>query len=224
MMVEWAQLKTFVDDRNLSIQSLDLSSRYWLKAFDGPFHLECVLDKTDNAVDVAEFEADYLPFANQPLKQEVLTQAEKNDRDKKLAKATATVNANSIGHIFIKCPGTINLDGNGMPIPNPTLDRCVNGGSIICNNAENGDFVEINITANNDPENLVIVKSFTEAEENSDAKNGWFMDSALGSMDLRTAAPAALYAGFYLHVVYHAVNAGAQRKVYLNVDWDQKEG
>ena len=46
--VNWEQLKTFVDERSLSIQELDLGGYYELHAFDGPFELTHTMKKESN--------------------------------------------------------------------------------------------------------------------------------------------------------------------------------
>lgn len=222
MLVDWQTIKNFVVDRNTYFQYLDLGTKYWLFAFDGPFKLECLIEKTLEEAYTADFETNFKALGNKSPKQEVLTQAEKNDKDKRIAKGTTTASPNSTGHIFIKCPGTINLDSNGYPITNIVNDRWVNGGSVICNNAQDGDWVEVNVSLNNDPNNLVVVRSYSESEENSDGKNGWYIDATMGSLDLESASPSHLYGGFYLHIAYHAVSGGTTRKVYANIDWDQK--
>lgn len=66
MKAEWAQFKSFVDTRYLSIQYTEDSKFYYLKAFDRDFVLECLLDKnpTDNT-DLLDFETNYKVKGNQ---------------------------------------------------------------------------------------------------------------------------------------------------------------
>jgi hypothetical protein len=152
---------------------------------------------------------------------EVTTQQEKNDRDKKIAKCKTTIDANSTGYLFIKIPGTININQEtGEPVPNIETDRLINGGEVFFTGAEYGDYLELIVTANNDPQNLVIAKSFTEEAENGDEKNGWYVNPAKGWVALTVASAAYGYSGFYLCIVWHAINAGSQRKLYANIDWD----
>ena len=65
--VQWADLKTFVDKRNLSIQYLEDSEIYYLKTGDSWFQLECNLIKLDQTSEVAEFEADYKSLCNRSI-------------------------------------------------------------------------------------------------------------------------------------------------------------
>lgn len=54
----WAQFKTVVDDRNLSVQYLDIDNKYYMTAFDGPMQISCHLDKNDS-LDQTDFEINY---------------------------------------------------------------------------------------------------------------------------------------------------------------------
>ena len=67
MKVDWATLKAFVDDRNVSIQYALIGDTYWLKAFDGPFYLETTIYKKttpDVGGEQEDFEDNYEASAN----------------------------------------------------------------------------------------------------------------------------------------------------------------
>lgn len=220
----WSSFKsTVVTEKQLAIQYAESSDRYDVYASEAGVFVWNICLLKNGGSDVLDFENNYKAAANKRITDEVMTQAEKNDKDKKISKASKTVNVNTVGCIFIKCPGSMNLDGDGNPIDDAENDRWVNGGSIICNNAVDGDYIEVFVTADNNASSPTIVKSFTEDQESSDGKNGWYMDSVLGSVDLESAAPAHLYAGFYLCIKYHAVGGLTARKVYVNIDWDLKQ-
>lgn len=66
--VDWAEMKLFVDVRSTSVQYIEFDSKYILKAFDGPFNLDCLINKTDPPnPDQLDFETNYKPSANQSL-------------------------------------------------------------------------------------------------------------------------------------------------------------
>lgn len=65
--VLWAEFKTFVDARSLIIQFRENSEFYFLKSADNWFGLECNLHKTDDASDVAVFEASYKTAGNKQI-------------------------------------------------------------------------------------------------------------------------------------------------------------
>lgn len=63
--VTWADLKAFVDARFLSIQWADISGRYYLRAYDGPFVLSLSMLKTSPASDdQTDFETNYKTKGN----------------------------------------------------------------------------------------------------------------------------------------------------------------
>lgn len=65
MEVAWTDFKTFVDVRFLSIQWVDINQRYWLKAYDGPFILECIIRKSESpSEEQADFETNYKENGN----------------------------------------------------------------------------------------------------------------------------------------------------------------
>lgn len=63
MNTSWSIFKNFVSGRSLSIQWIDLDDSYWLKAFDGPFTLECVLNKS-NTTETQDFEDNFKSNGN----------------------------------------------------------------------------------------------------------------------------------------------------------------
>lgn len=68
MQVDWSIFKQFVDSRSLSIQWIDLTNQYWLKAFDDSFSLECYLDKSvPDTTNIDDFEANYKTNGNKRL-------------------------------------------------------------------------------------------------------------------------------------------------------------
>ena len=79
MQVDWVQLKSFVDDRSLSIQYVDLVTKYWLIAFDSSFSLETILMKDTHIDEIAEFEANYKPVGNGTIRQDFRPMTPKND-------------------------------------------------------------------------------------------------------------------------------------------------
>lgn len=68
MKVEWTDLKAFVDSRLLSIQWLEFSDKYYLKAIDGSFSLECDLLKSpSDTTDLDDFVNNYKSLGNKKL-------------------------------------------------------------------------------------------------------------------------------------------------------------
>lgn len=68
MNVSWATIKAQVDAKNLALQYIDVDNKYFLKAFDGPFELSCIIPKAETpGEEQAEFEEDYKDDANKPI-------------------------------------------------------------------------------------------------------------------------------------------------------------
>lgn len=68
--IDWADFKSFVDEHNINIQYVVLDNSYHMKAFNGPFELECQIYITDPASsDQTDFETNYKPTANGFLEQ-----------------------------------------------------------------------------------------------------------------------------------------------------------
>lgn len=193
--------------------STENADKFWYLDQTNPPPTKCPTN-TAHAVDLASVAVVQIGGPN-----EVVTQAEKNDKDKKLAKGKVVVTIGQLGVIILKIPGAPNLDGDGNPVDSPN-DRWINGGVLMCNQAQEDDWIEIDVLA---PDGITVVKTFTEEAEGNDAKNGWWMDPVTKLAKLITPSPAHGYAGFYLRLTYHASNAGTERHVFLNIDWDQKE-
>lgn len=62
--VTWAQLKTFVNDRKVSIQEIDLDPRLMLVALDGAMHTNCYIYKELEPEALADYVANYQGKAN----------------------------------------------------------------------------------------------------------------------------------------------------------------
>lgn len=68
METNWIAFKGFVDDRSLNIQYIETNEFYYLKAFDGDFCVECMLDKNpSDTTDLDDFEDNYKSDSNKKL-------------------------------------------------------------------------------------------------------------------------------------------------------------
>lgn len=86
MKVYWQTIKDFVDARKLSIQWIDVDNKYYMKAIDGPFSLDCELDKNpSDTTDLLDFETNYKPLGNKSVITDVVGPFEKSDKDLVLA-------------------------------------------------------------------------------------------------------------------------------------------
>ena len=68
MRVPWSVIKSSADTNSLNIQYVDISGAYWIKLFNGPFELECIINQDDVAdTDLIDFEANYKAASNGKL-------------------------------------------------------------------------------------------------------------------------------------------------------------
>lgn len=68
--VTWSVFKSMVDAKGLLTQYIDIYDSYYLKAFDGPFEIRCIIPKTSPASsDQTDFETNYKNTANSRLSQ-----------------------------------------------------------------------------------------------------------------------------------------------------------
>jgi len=68
MRVPWSTFKEIATSKKINIQYIDLSGAYWLKAFDGPFEIEAIINQDDTEnVDLIDFEANYKAKSNLPI-------------------------------------------------------------------------------------------------------------------------------------------------------------
>lgn len=58
MNVSWTIFKTFIQDKQVSTQHVDLGDSYWVMATDGNFTLNCLLMK-DSGADQTDFETNF---------------------------------------------------------------------------------------------------------------------------------------------------------------------
>lgn len=67
MQVNWSIIKEFITSRSLSIQWIDINGNYYLKAIDGAFDLDCILNKSLNLEEIQDFETNFKPSGNKKL-------------------------------------------------------------------------------------------------------------------------------------------------------------
>src|SRR6185295_1353325 len=103
LSVNWTVFKTFVTTRNLSIQWIDADGNYYLKAFDGIFQLDTILNKTSNTAETTEFETFYKPYGNN-LNQTDVSSYARSGRMFSLATGILTVNTTETPLLLLSNP------------------------------------------------------------------------------------------------------------------------
>jgi hypothetical protein len=105
MQLNWAEFKTVVNARALSIQWVVAGANYWLKGIDGYFEVETLIpvDRSLSS-DTIDFEDNYKIFGNKSPAAQVTTQLELNDKVLKLASSVSNFIANE-AILEIRVPG-----------------------------------------------------------------------------------------------------------------------
>lgn len=215
MNTSWNIFKQFVDDRTLSIQSIDLGEGYFLKAFSGPFELDCYLSKDGN-LDTIDFETNYKDNSNKDIQTEVVTQFEKRDKTLKLAHLEGDVSDDGTCVVLLKIPGTIgSSDGRWISAGVAFFDVHTPGDKVI------GVYFtdEDNILGNGSGS---VIGSYTDDDVDTNNKGwavtppGFLKCEAIGGYGF---APA----GFYIKIVGKKSGVSPSGKFYVNLEWGKIE-
>lgn len=219
MKVSWELFKDFVSTRSLSIQWLDLGTKYWMKAFDGNFELECELSKSPSDVtDLEDFEDNFKDNGNKSPKAEVITLFEKDDKTLKLICGKQNVDINTgLAAVRIKIPGTFN--GITIGVSN---GRWIDAGEVFFNAMSEGDKV-IAINAI-DVDNVLglgantILQTYHDSDAESE-NQGWFIaNRGRGSVAVDTIGGYGWIAsGFYLEIIGKKAEGSYSGTLYANV-------
>lgn len=206
MLVTWSILKSFVQARELSIQWLDINNKYFLKAIDGPFILECELYKDAyDLTEIQDFENNFKSNGNKRVggQEPFATPTYRTKRNATSSIQTCAANANvTINHLL-------------------AAERYVHGGALIVKNPEMGDYfyAEVRDVDGVIPapyraalcESWPTVASYVEKEWIKVDGSGYAVHE-LNTYPLN----AKITAGLYLSLTYYAVNAGSTREIGIN--------
>lgn len=215
----WAELKSFVDTRGLSIQYVDINNRYWLFAFDGPFSVSCsILKKAEPDEDQTAFEASYKAAGNKSISTTIGSIPDPAP----FARPLYRTKHNATEEIV-----EINPDEDSQIDFLLPAERYVNGGTLIIKNAEFGDWISASVE---DTDGVIpsgyraalceawpVVATYIERE--------WVKvcDGAIAIHEVDTSPlNAKITAGLYLRVHYRACADGAARKVGVNYKLTKK--
>jgi len=103
IQLEWDSFKSAIENQNGQVRCISLEKNYLCKYVEGNLSLVCFVPKeTEQAT---ELESNFLPGWNLPIKQEVETQLEKDDKTLGLASAFAEFSG-GVCELEIKIPGT----------------------------------------------------------------------------------------------------------------------
>jgi hypothetical protein len=220
MQAPWSIFKNFISQRNLSIQWIDLDTQYWMKAFDGPFELECTVIK-DSGDDQTDFETNYKDSGNQSPVSSVRTQFEQVAYLLQMSNMQANNVAPSASAVVtIQIPGTFN------GVNPPCNGRYIDEGEAWFYPGVDGDTVtSITITDN---DNLLgigagaIIGTYSDSQVPS-ANQGWALHPVFPTEVSTLGWYGFIPSGMYLNItVQRSTNATVNGNFYCNLKWGMR--
>jgi hypothetical protein len=214
MQVNWSEIKAVIDSKNLSAQYVTVGDNYWIKAFDGMFEVECLIPTDPTHADTIDFEANYKPTANAPLKTNVITAFEENDKRLKCARGEATYASN-------ECTISFQV---------PTGGRWIAGGSAFTDAFYPGDYVHTCQLV--DVDNILgyganTVLANYEDQDITSTMQGWYFEPDANNTGFIEIEPiggyAFIYEGLYLVLNFTKHPSSTATKVFVNVWWGKEE-
>jgi len=196
MVVSWNVIKSFVINRALSIQWIEIENKYWLKVFDGPFFLECILNKGIEAENVTDFETNYKPYGNKSPTTKVIQQ---------LGKDSYNLNTRAYDFIATKQTSTTHYF-----LLSSSQTIAIKGGVLFSDNSAWKDYIIVEIEDKDGvyfPAGTVIAGYIQK----------WFVfKSVVNEVD--DISIAEIPAGLYLKVIYVSDNSATEdAKILLNL-------
>lgn len=202
MMVEWNVFKTFINARSLSIQWIDLDSKYWLNAFDGNFSLECTLIKNlSNNFDVADFEDNYKAEGNKKLQ---LRNAEGYAVLAPTFEDSQGLTTVWKGHLYTAQPNSLNIFDEIV-----TTQLKLRGGwyKILDANANIGDYIEFSIVDKDNVLGLFSLFGLTVGVDILELKKfvrtEYISPLDIARQDFQSAGASEVMAGLYFRTQYY---------------------
>jgi hypothetical protein len=195
MLVNWDVFKTFINS-NISVQSIDLDRSYWLKLFNGPFEIECNINKdTDECTD---FETNFKSHCNKIIKSTVLTEPANISLTLYKAPDVVEVNAGS----------TVTIDLQLTQVSNE-VQQIIYGGALYTDSPGFNDHVKFQII---DIDNVigygnnVVLKEYIEKA---------YLNNHNTFEDYDEAG-AYLPVGIYLRCIYTSTKSSGTTKIKIN--------
>lgn len=218
--VPWSVIKAFSQARSCGLHYIDVYGAYWIRSFDGPFSLSCMINKSDPASDdQADFETNFKSNCNNrlnPIGTDGAPIAANTPFAEPLyrTKLDATTEPTQI-----VAGGVVNID---YTVP---AERWVYGGEGLVINAQPGDWYSACVV-----DALGLIPEAYRAALceptpgypvlNTYVPKQWVLVSGGGQNTIFKINTYPLIAkvmqGLVLRVVYHAAEVGETRTVYSN--------
>jgi hypothetical protein len=112
--VSWAQLKDFLDSRNVTADFVEFDDKYIIHGLDNEFRLETTLYKdVSDTTDLDDFLDNYKPAANQKKVMDARTRDEREDIRDHISRSVAEFDVNGVAEISIEIPSGGRFIGGG---------------------------------------------------------------------------------------------------------------
>jgi hypothetical protein len=209
MELVYSIFKALVIARNMPVTFVDQNDGYWIFAGDGQFSFHCIIGKSTQPEDAADFLANLAPKANQSAGPLPFAQPQYRTKNQATS-AIASVNAGESGVISMQL----------------AAEKFASGGSLIVKNAEFGDYVTAEVK---DISSLIpaayraatceawpVVNTYVE--KMWIAPKGVVTEISLDTYPLNAKIPA----GMHLCITYHSAAAGSARDIVVNYNMQRK--
>jgi hypothetical protein len=193
MQTSWDIFKSFSVSRGLSIQFIDTGDCYYLKGFDGPFDLDCRLNKDGNS-ETIDFETNFKAAGNQAVKTKVVQQLGLDSVSIQPFGVMFTAAANSTTTYDYKLPSTYSLKG----------------GVLFSSNASVGDSIGIEVV---DVDNII---GYGAGIVLTTYITSWYVIPNQQNVVEDISISAPIPAGLYFRFVYTNVSPSIDAKVVVN--------
>lgn len=191
MVIDWATLKSFANDRSLTLQYVDVKGSYWIKAFDGPFVVSTVIDKVSPASsDQSDFETNFKPSANTSFT---------DGKNNQIFKPSGFNNSGGFRFRGTGIAGTATKDTTTNIDYELTEARYINGVELLLKDHVFGDSVKfqvVDVDGTYYPAGTVLDEFGTD----------WYVDPDLCKQGtIRIEYPASIVTGLYIRIIYDSV-------------------
>jgi len=222
MEVTWSELKQFLDARSLTCQWVQISNRYWIKGFDGPFSLSCNILLTDPpSDDQVDFETNYKDKGNISPISNVRTQFEQVQYLLQMSNISSlNIAPGDLATVSMKIPG----DFNG--VTPPANGRYIDAGDAWFYPGADGDKVTSIVLIDKDNllgmgENFIL--GTYHDNETPEENQGWALHPVFPTEVSTLGWYGFIPSGIYIDItVKRSSTASNSGNFYCNLKWGMK--
>jgi hypothetical protein len=102
--LSWTEFKASVEEQKLYVRFISLPDVYRVYGIDGQFSVECSIIRSESNADLDDFEANYKSLWSKPIKQEVQTQSEVDNKALKTVQVMGVTDADGRCELRLPMP------------------------------------------------------------------------------------------------------------------------